>query len=203
MATFPSTWAAAFMRASGWAKSIRSTNNTRGIRNDVVAALRDTHIPDAALARRLLCRRISLEGWHRPTREAPYDGQHPLGRRDREQPVWHPRIHGPVRAAGCEPYICGNVGSGTVQEMQQWVEYMTFDGNSPMADLRRQTGATSPGTVNTSASATKTGAVAAVCGQSITLICTVVTRPTRGNYGENRCIRFATSNRAAFLRGLD
>ncbi len=33
---------------------------------------------------------------------------------------------------GCEPYICGNVGSGTVQEMSQWVEYMIFDGKSPM-----------------------------------------------------------------------
>ena len=39
---------------------------------------------------------------------------------------------------GCEPYICGNVGSGSVQEMQQWVEYMTFPGVSPMADLRRE-----------------------------------------------------------------
>ncbi len=34
---------------------------------------------------------------------------------------------------GCEPYICGNVGSGTVAEMQEWVEYMTFSGISPMA----------------------------------------------------------------------
>ena len=25
----------------------------------------------------------------------------------------------------CEPYISGNVGSGTVKEMAQWVEYMT------------------------------------------------------------------------------
>ena len=25
---------------------------------------------------------------------------------------------------GCEPYICGNVGSGSVREMQQWVEYL-------------------------------------------------------------------------------
>ncbi len=41
---------------------------------------------------------------------------------------------------GCEPYICGNVGSGTVEEMPDWVEYMTFDGKSPMADLRRQNG---------------------------------------------------------------
>ena len=32
----------------------------------------------------------------------------------------------------CEPYICGNVGSGTVQEMAQWVEYLTFEGESPM-----------------------------------------------------------------------
>jgi len=29
---------------------------------------------------------------------------------------------------GCKTYINGNVGSGTVQEMSEWVEYMTFDG---------------------------------------------------------------------------
>lgn len=41
---------------------------------------------------------------------------------------------------GTEPYICGNVGSGTVQEMRDWVEYMTFDGNSPLANERRKNG---------------------------------------------------------------
>jgi len=45
---------------------------------------------------------------------------------------------------GADPYICGNVGSGTVQEMAQWVEYITFDGKSPMADLRRQNGREEP-----------------------------------------------------------
>ena len=45
---------------------------------------------------------------------------------------------------GCEPYICGNLGSGTVQEMSQWIEYMTFDGVSPMADLRRENGQEKP-----------------------------------------------------------
>ncbi|RCX13490.1 alpha-N-arabinofuranosidase [Anaerobacterium chartisolvens] len=45
---------------------------------------------------------------------------------------------------GAEPYICGNVGSGTVREMQQWIEYMTFDGKSPMADLRRENGKEEP-----------------------------------------------------------
>ena len=43
-----------------------------------------------------------------------------------------------------EPYISGNLGSGTIQEMQQWVEYMTFDGKSPMADLRRANGREEP-----------------------------------------------------------
>ena len=45
---------------------------------------------------------------------------------------------------GCEPYICGNVGSGTVREMQQWVEYMTSDGVSPMTDLRKKNGREKP-----------------------------------------------------------
>ncbi len=45
---------------------------------------------------------------------------------------------------GCEAYVAGNVGSGTVEEMQDWVEYMTFDGDSEMADLRRRHGRTEP-----------------------------------------------------------
>ena len=41
---------------------------------------------------------------------------------------------------GCDAYVNGNVGSGTVQEMSEWVEYMTFDGVSPMAELRKANG---------------------------------------------------------------
>ncbi len=48
------------------------------------------------------------------------------------------------RQLGCEPYINGNLGSGTVQEMYEWVEYMTFDGVSPMADLRKKNGHAEP-----------------------------------------------------------
>ena len=43
-----------------------------------------------------------------------------------------------------EPYIAGNVGSGTVEEMAKWVEYFNFDGVSPMANLRKQNGRTKP-----------------------------------------------------------
>lgn len=45
---------------------------------------------------------------------------------------------------GCKTYVNGNVGSGTVQEMSEWVEYMTFDGVSPMADLRKKNGHEKP-----------------------------------------------------------
>ena len=44
------------------------------------------------------------------------------------------------RQLGCDAYVNGNVGSGTVQEMSEWVEYITFDGLSPMTELRRQNG---------------------------------------------------------------
>ena len=41
---------------------------------------------------------------------------------------------------GCEPYLAGNLGSGTVEELSQWIEYITSDDISPMADLRRKNG---------------------------------------------------------------
>ena len=45
---------------------------------------------------------------------------------------------------GCEPYIAGNLGSGTVEELSNWIEYMTFDGISPMAELRKRNGREQP-----------------------------------------------------------
>ena len=49
---------------------------------------------------------------------------------------------------GCKTYVNGNLGSGTVQEMSEWVEYMTFNGVSPMADLRKANGHEEPWTVD-------------------------------------------------------
>ena len=49
---------------------------------------------------------------------------------------------------GCKAYINGNVGSGTVQEMSEWVEYLTFSGLSPMTELRKENGRTEPWTVD-------------------------------------------------------
>lgn len=45
---------------------------------------------------------------------------------------------------GCEPYISGNVGSGTVQELSDWIEYMTYKETSPMVELRHKNGQENP-----------------------------------------------------------
>jgi alpha-N-arabinofuranosidase len=45
---------------------------------------------------------------------------------------------------GAEPYISGNLGSGTVREMQQWVEYISSDCISPMTKLRKENGREEP-----------------------------------------------------------
>ncbi|MCF0202932.1 MAG: alpha-N-arabinofuranosidase [Bacteroidaceae bacterium] len=45
---------------------------------------------------------------------------------------------------GCEPYVSGNVGGGTVEEMAKWVEYMTSASNSTMAEMRRKNGRQEP-----------------------------------------------------------
>ncbi|MES2775547.1 MAG: alpha-L-arabinofuranosidase C-terminal domain-containing protein [Bacteroidota bacterium] len=44
----------------------------------------------------------------------------------------------------CEPYVAGNVGSGTVEEMAKWVEYMNSDAQSTMTELRLQNGRKEP-----------------------------------------------------------
>ena len=48
------------------------------------------------------------------------------------------------RQLGCEAYFSGNVGSGTVQEFSDWVEYCNMGGISPMAVLRRKNGREAP-----------------------------------------------------------
>lgn len=48
---------------------------------------------------------------------------------------------------GAEPYLSGNVGSGGVQELADWVQYTNFKGKSPMSDLRRENGRDEPWTV--------------------------------------------------------
>ena len=45
---------------------------------------------------------------------------------------------------GCEPYIAANVGSGTVEEMSKWIEYVNSNSTSTVAGMRRKSGHPDP-----------------------------------------------------------
>jgi alpha-N-arabinofuranosidase len=49
-----------------------------------------------------------------------------------------------VRRLGTEPFIVGNVGSGTVKEMADWWEYVNHPGGSTLADRRAANGHPQP-----------------------------------------------------------
>lgn len=127
-----------------WVGEDSSIPNTRGIRNDVVEALKNLKIP--------------VLRWPGGCFADEYHWQDGIGPKEQRPPMvnthWGMVIENNhfgthefldlCEQLGCEPYICGNVGSGSVLEMQQWVEYLTFAGDSPMAELRRQNGRTEP-----------------------------------------------------------
>lgn len=45
---------------------------------------------------------------------------------------------------GAETYVNGNLGTGSAQEMAEWLEYMTAEGDSTLAQLRRKNGRDKP-----------------------------------------------------------
>jgi alpha-N-arabinofuranosidase len=48
------------------------------------------------------------------------------------------------RALGAAPYLAGNLGSGTPQEMRDWVEYCNFPGGTTLTNLRAANGDPAP-----------------------------------------------------------
>ena len=118
--------------------------NTRGIRNDVVAALRELSVP--------------VLRWPGGCFADEYHWKDGIGPREKRPSMINTHWGGVVEdngfgthefmdlveQLGTDAYITGNVGSATPQEMMEWVEYMTSDAISPMANLRRQNGRDEP-----------------------------------------------------------
>jgi alpha-N-arabinofuranosidase len=127
-----------------WVGEDSSIPNTRGIRNDVVAALKQIKVP--------------VLRWPGGCFADEYHWKDGIGPREKRPAMINTHWGGVVEnnhfgthefmdlveQLGCDAYICGNVGSGTVQEMMEWVEYLTSDADSPMANLRRQNGRDKP-----------------------------------------------------------
>lgn len=118
--------------------------NTRGIRNDVVEALKRIRVP--------------VLRWPGGCFADEYHWQDGIGPRETRKKRINTHWGGVVETnhfgthefldlcemIGCEAYIAGNVGSGTVREMAEWVEYITADGDSALAGLRRANGREKP-----------------------------------------------------------
>ena len=118
--------------------------NTRGMRNDVVAALRQLNIPNLRWPGGCFADEYHWMDGIGPQADRPKMVNTHWGGVTEDNAFGTHEFFELCTQLDCEPYICGNVGSGTVQEMQQWVEYISFDGISPMADLRRKNGRSEP-----------------------------------------------------------
>jgi len=118
--------------------------NTRGIRTDVVEALKRTEIPVLRWPGGCFADEYHWkDGIGAPEARPSMVNTH-WGMVTENNHFGTHEFMDLCDQLGCEPYICGNVGSGTVREMQEWVEYITFAGQSPMADLRRKNGREQP-----------------------------------------------------------
>ncbi len=118
--------------------------NTNGVRNDVVAALKKMKIP--------------VLRWPGGCFADTYHWKDGIGPKDKRPTIVNKWWGGVTEdnsfgthnflnmceLLGAEPYLSGNVGSGTVQELADWVQYVNFDGTSPMSDWRRVNGREKP-----------------------------------------------------------
>jgi alpha-N-arabinofuranosidase len=123
--------------------------NVRGIRKDVVEALKRIRIPNLRWPGGCFADEYHWKDGIGPRSQRPrMINTHWGGITEDNSFGTHEFLDlcGMLSSPGepCEPYICGNVGSGTVQEFSQWVEYCNFDGVSPMADLRKKNGRAEP-----------------------------------------------------------
>lgn len=127
-----------------WVGEDSKIPNTRGIRNDIVQALRKINIPNLR--------------WPGGCFADEYNWMDGIGPREKRPVLVNTHWGGVTEnnhfgthefmdlceQLDCEAYVAGNMGSGTVREMQQWVEYLNFGGVSPMANLRAANGRKEP-----------------------------------------------------------
>jgi alpha-N-arabinofuranosidase len=127
-----------------WVGKDSNIPNTRGIRNDIVEALREAKIPVLRWPGGCFADEYHWQDGIGPYEDRPSMVNTHWGGVTENNHFGTHEFLDLCEQLDCEPYVCGNVGSGTVREMQQWIEYITFDRQSPMADLRRANGREEP-----------------------------------------------------------
>ena len=118
--------------------------NTAGLRDDVVDALRAISIPNLRWPGGCFADEYHWTNGVGPREERPSMVNTHWGDVVEDNSFGTHEFMQLCELLGADPYVSGNVGSGTVREMSDWVEYLTRSGDAPMSRLRREHGRTEP-----------------------------------------------------------
>ncbi len=127
-----------------WVGENSKIPNVRGIRTDVVEALKKVDIPNLRWPGGCFADEYHWRDGIGPNNTRPTMINTNWGGVTEDNSFGTHEFLDLCEQMGTEPYICGNVGSGSVEEMSKWIEYINFDGVSPMADLRKKNGHEKP-----------------------------------------------------------
>ena len=118
--------------------------NTNGVRNDIVDALKKLKIPNLRWPGGCFADTYHWKDGIGPKDQRPTIVNTWWGGVTEDNSFGTHEFLNICELLGTEPYLSGNVGSGTVQELSDWVQYVDFKGVSPMSDLRAKNGRTDP-----------------------------------------------------------
>jgi alpha-N-arabinofuranosidase len=117
--------------------------NTRGLRNDVLTALKELRVPVLRWPGGCFADEYHWRDGIGPRDKRPRRPNASWGGVDTNAFGTHEFLD-LCEILGADAYINGNVGSGSPQEMMEWIEYMTSDADSDLANLRRRNGREKP-----------------------------------------------------------
>jgi alpha-N-arabinofuranosidase len=118
--------------------------NTAGVRNDIIDALKKLKIPNLRWPGGCFADTYHWKDGIGPKENRPTIVNKWWGGVTEDNSFGTHDFLNMCEVLGTEPYLSGNVGSGTVQELADWVQYANFGGKSPMSDLRKKNGRTEP-----------------------------------------------------------
>ncbi|WP_373369273.1 alpha-N-arabinofuranosidase [Sphingomonas folli] len=121
----------------------RRIPNTRGFRNDVIGALKELGVPVIRWPGGCFADEYHWREGVGPKNKRPVKINTHWGGVTEPNSVGTHEFMELVEQVGAEPYISGNVGNGTPQEMAEWVEYITSPAGT-LADERAQNGHKAP-----------------------------------------------------------
>lgn len=118
--------------------------NTNGMRNDIIKALKDLKTPNLRWPGGCFADEYHWKDGIGPKDERPNIINTHWGMVEEDNSFGTHEFLQLCELIGTEPYLAGNVGSGTVEELNDWVEYCNYDGNTEMAKLRKRNGREEP-----------------------------------------------------------